>query len=162
MHLVPKPAAQEHAVAHAQFTVQRVLAAPPARVFAAWTDAAARQRWFVRAGDWLQAEQTHDFRIGGCEHGRYCRGAGEPVYDVETRYLDIVAERRVVSSSTLARDGLRIFAALLTVELQAERGGTRLCLTEQGAFLDRQDSSPAREQGWQALLDALQRELARG
>lgn len=162
MHLVPKPSAQEHAVVHAQFTVQRVLAAPPARVFAAWADAAVRQRWFVRAAGWLQAEQTHDFRVGGCERGRYCRGAGGPVYGVETCYLDIVADRRVVSSSTLARDGLRILAALLTVELQADPGGTRLRLTEQAAFLDRQDSSAAREQGWQVLLDALQRELARG
>lgn len=162
MHLVSKPAAPEHAVAHAQFTVQRVFAAPPVRVFAAWADAGLRQRWFVRGEDWLLAEQAHDFRVGGRERGRYCRSAGEPVYVAETCYLDIVADRRVVLSSLLSRDDVRVFAALLTVELRAEPGGTRLRLTEQGAFLDRQDSSAAREQSWQVLLDALGRELARG
>ncbi|GMV31940.1 MAG: activator of HSP90 ATPase [Rhodanobacteraceae bacterium] len=148
-----------HAVAHAQFTIVRHYAAAPAWVFAAWADPAIRQRWFVAADDWEIADYRHDFRVGGCERGRFRRIAGDPFYDYETHYLDIVAPRRIVTAYAMARDGVRISASLLTVQFDADGSRTRLSLTEQGAFLDRQDSSPAREQGWQQLLAALGREF---
>lgn len=148
-----------HAVVHAQFTIVRHYAAAPSWVFAAWSDPAIRQRWFVAATDWETADYVHDFRVGGREHGRFRRAAGEPSYDNETHYLDIVAPRRIVMAYTMARDGVRISASLLTVQFDADGSRTRLVLTEQGAFLDRHDSSLTREQGWQRLLDALGREF---
>lgn len=151
-----------HAVAHAQFTIERRYAAAPAWVFAAWADPVVKQRWFVAADDWDVTDYAHDFRIGGCERGRFRRVAGEPVYDNETHYLDIVAPRRIVLAYTLARDGVRISASLLTVQFHAERSGTRLVLTEQVAFLDRQNSAAAREQGWRQLLDALDAQFGVG
>jgi len=45
--------------------------------------------------------------------------------------------------------------------LIAERKGTRLVFTEQGAFLDGRDQPAGREQGWHGLLDALGAELQR-
>lgn len=148
-----------HAVVHAQFRVVREYAAAPPWVFAAWADPAIRQRWFVAAEGWEIADYVHDFRVGGCERGRFRRAAGEPFYDYETRYLDIVAPTRIVSACTFARDGIRVSASLLTVQFEAQGRRTRLVLVEQGAFLDRQDSSAAREQGWQQLLTALGREF---
>ncbi len=148
-----------HAVAHAQFTIRRSYAAAPPWVFAAWADPAIRQRWFVASDSWDVCDHGHDFRVGGVEHGRFQRRAGEPVYASEAIYLDIVAPRRIVTACTLARDGVRIAATLLTVQFDADGSRTRLVLTEQGAFLDRHDSSRAREQGWQQLLDALGREF---
>jgi len=43
----------------------------------------------------------------------------------------------------------------ITIELVAEAGGTRLVMTEQGAFLDGHDTSATREHGTGELLDAL-------
>lgn len=148
-----------HVVVHAQFTLVRHYAAAPPWVFAAWADPAIRQRWFVAGEDWETADYVHDFRVGGCERGRFRRAAGEPYYDNESHYLDIVAPRRIVMTYTMSRDGVRISASLLTVQFEADGSRTRLVLTEQGAFLDRQDSSAAREQGWQHLLTALGREF---
>jgi uncharacterized protein YndB with AHSA1/START domain len=54
----------------------------------------------------------------------------------------------------------RISVSLATIELKAEgSGGTRLVLTEQGAFLDGLDQSEPRKGGWRQLLEALDRAL---
>lgn len=47
------------------------------------------------------------------------------------------------------------------VELTAEGQGTRLTYTEQGAYLDGQDTPESRRHGSGALLDALGAELGR-
>lgn len=153
--------AADHAVAHAQFTLQRSYPVSPARVFRAWSDPAQKNRWFVEGEGWAVTEYSHDFRVGGREHGRFAQNTGAPVYTNDTVYLDIVENRRIVLAYAMGRDGNAISASLLTVELHAEGSGTRLVLTEQGAFLDRRDSSPQREQGWEELLAALGREIAR-
>jgi hypothetical protein len=59
-------------------------------------------------------------------------------------------------------DGKRISVSLATVELRAEGGGTRLKLTEQGAFLDGRDEPHTREGGTGSLLDKLGEVLAEG
>lgn len=153
--------ALEHSVAHARFTLQRVYPASPERVFRAWADPASKNRWFVESEGWEITEYSHDFRVGGREHGRFAQKQGDPVYSNETVYFDIVPQHRIVLAYAMARDGTTISASLLTVELRAEGEGTRLILTEQGAFLDGHDASPMREQGWGELLTGLGNEIAR-
>jgi hypothetical protein len=48
-----------------------------------------------------------------------------------------------------------VSASIATIQLLAEGAGTRLVLTEQGAFLDGQDTPAAREHGTRELLEAL-------
>jgi len=50
--------------------------------------------------------------------------------------------------------------ALATIELFPSGAGTRLVMTEQGAFLDGHDDAGSREQGTDLLLDALGTALA--
>ena len=45
--------------------------------------------------------------------------------------------------------------SLATIELTAEGAGTRLKITEQGAFLDGYDDAGSRERGTAALMDAM-------
>ena len=54
-------------VTHATFSLERSYPAPPARVFAAWADPAAKARWF--AGGSGSGHQL-DFRVGGREVAR--------------------------------------------------------------------------------------------
>ena len=54
----------------------------------------------------------------------------------------------------------RISVSLATVEVKAEGKGTRLTLTEQGAYLDGSDDGSLRKQGTEGLLDALGRYLS--
>lgn len=86
----------DHTVTHATFTVERAYAAPPARVFAAWSDPAAKASWF--AGP----EPVHelDFRVGGREtnRGRHPDGT---LMTFASVYHDIVADQRIVYASTL-------------------------------------------------------------
>ncbi len=77
-------------VEHASFTIERVFKASPARVFQAFADPAAHDRWFVKADNWPVAEYSHDFRVGGRD--------GKTFYFNETVYLDIVENRRIISA----------------------------------------------------------------
>jgi hypothetical protein len=52
-------------------------------------------------------------------------------------------------------DGWRTSVSLITVEVNGIAGGTKLVLTEQGAFLDGLDSNKQREEGARDSLDKL-------
>ena len=52
-------------------------------------------------------------------------------------------------------DQTLISVSVATVELRPEGAGTRLVLTEQGAYLDGHDTPAQRQHGSGALLDAL-------
>jgi hypothetical protein len=58
-------------------------------------------------------------------------------------------------------DQTLLSVSVATIELWPEAAGTRLVLTEQGAFLDGRDSPDQRQQGAGGLLDALGAELGR-
>ncbi|HVB49338.1 MAG TPA: SRPBCC family protein [Burkholderiales bacterium] len=147
---------------HASFVIERRFAQPPARVFAAWADAQAKAQWFgAPAGKWTLLERTMEFRVGGCERlrGRWDTGM---VTDFDARYHDIVPDRRIVYSYAMHLDERRISVSLATIEFEPEGAGTRLRLTEQGAFLDGYDDAGSRERGTKALLDSLESALRNG
>jgi uncharacterized protein YndB with AHSA1/START domain len=54
----------DHNVTHATFTLERSYPVPPARVFAAWAEPAAKARWFTPGPGF---GHDLDFRIGGRE-----------------------------------------------------------------------------------------------
>jgi uncharacterized protein YndB with AHSA1/START domain len=145
----------ERNVTHATFAVERSYAAPPARVFEAWADPAAKSRWF--GGDNWQHEL--DFRVGGRE---VSTGTVDgTVFTFEGRYQDIVPHERIVYAYDVRMGEARISVSLATVELSPDGEGTKLAFTEQGAFLDGLDDPSQRESGTGSLLDALGKELER-
>lgn len=78
------------------------------------------------------------------------------MFTADTRYEDIVQDRRIVSSFTIDDgDGRRISVSLMTVEMLAVAGGTRLILTEQATFLDGHDNPADRRAGWSQMLDQM-------
>ena len=142
----------DHHVTHATFTLERSYPAPPARVFAAWADPAAKASWFTPGPG---SGHELDFRVGGRE---VATGGpeGGPLMTFETLYRDIVPEQRIVYTSTLSAGADLMTVTLTTVEFTpAEDGGTRLILTEQGAYLDGQEQPAWREQGTADQLDGL-------
>jgi uncharacterized protein YndB with AHSA1/START domain len=150
----------ERPVTHATFTVERSYDASPARVFAAWADPAAKARWFARPEEWGPDEFNLDFRVGGRELSRGGPKGG-PVHTYEARYQDIVADQRIVYTYSMRLDQALISVSVATVELRPEGAGTRLVLTEQGAYLDGFDDAGERERGTAELLGALGAELRR-
>jgi len=146
-------------VVHASFTIERTYPAAPPRVFAAFADPVRKARWFGADGGLTLIERVCDFREGGREHvsGRWPSGM---VSAFDAHYHDIVPERRIVYSYAMRLDGRRISASLATIEFLAEGTGTRLIVTEQGAFLDGYEDKGSREHGTGALLDRLGASLA--
>ena len=60
----------KRSVEHGDFTIERELAFPPARVFAAWADPKAKAQWFAGPADkWKLLEREMEFRVGGRERG---------------------------------------------------------------------------------------------
>jgi uncharacterized protein YndB with AHSA1/START domain len=150
----------ERSVTHAIFTLERTYPASPKRVFDAFATEEDKSRWFSgEHGEWALVERAFDFREGGEERltGRWPSGR---VSAFHARYLDIVPQARIVYVYEMRLDGVKISASLATVELKPAPGGTRLVVTEQGAFLDGYDDNGSRERGTAELLDRLGASLA--
>jgi uncharacterized protein YndB with AHSA1/START domain len=135
-------------------TIRRRLDAPPAQVYAAWTDPKRMVRWWGPG-----AAEAHfaeaDPRVGGRFRVKFRTADGEE-HDVRGIYREVVPNRRLVF--TWAWRTMPERESLVTVALQSEGEGTLLVLTHEQFF-----DEPARdrhEYGWNAALDKLESYLA--
>ncbi len=143
---------------HATFTVERTYAAERERVFKAWADPKAKARWFSPPKGFSHTELESDFRVGGRENISSTPPGGQPhVFDAT--YWDIVPNERIVYAYEMHLNGVKISVSLATIEFKAAGKGTRLLLSETGAFLDGYDDSGSRERGTKGLLDQLDKAL---
>jgi uncharacterized protein YndB with AHSA1/START domain len=148
----------DQSVTHATTVIERVYTTPPARVFDAWADPAVKTRWFTAALDPGATPMKMDFRVGGTEHSSSGAGGG-PVVSYEGLFRDIVPGARIVVANCIDVDSRRISVSQFSAEFRAEGSGTRLVVTEQGAYLDGHDSPESRVTGIRAQLEALAAEL---
>ncbi len=142
---------------HSTFVIERTYVASPERVFAAWSDQAAKAQWF-RPSDEHVGSYSLDFREGGREHLSVPAPDGT-VYRFDAVFADIVPAQRIVHTYDMHRDDARISVSVATIEFEAVGDTTRLTFTEQGVFLDGLDAPAEREHGTKALLDALRSHL---
>jgi uncharacterized protein YndB with AHSA1/START domain len=142
-------------IAHADFRLERTYRASLSEAYAAWSDPAAKARWF--AGP--DARHSLDFRLGGIERVTSTLPDGREV-TFESIYRDIRPERRIVYSSILSTDGVLATVSITTVEFAADGENSHLVLTEQDTYLDGQELPEWRQQGTGTWLDALGTDLA--
>jgi len=139
---------------HATFVIERDLAHPPAKVFAAYADLEKKKKWFGGPPEW-EGKHTMDFRVGGKE-----TSTGGPPGGVQHKmsgeYWDIVENERIVLSYELHLDATRISVSLGTTEIKPHGAGSKLIYTEQGAYLDGYDDAGQREEGTRQLLGQLE------
>ena len=153
---------KERSAQHATFVIERTYPASPARLYRAFTDPAAKARWFAGpAGQWKELERRHDLRVGGRE---LVKGAFEdgPVSTYDALIHDLVPGERLVYSYTMKLDDVPISVSLSTVVISAAGEGVRLHYTEQVVFLDGYDDAGKRKMGSEGLFDQLGRSLQSG
>jgi uncharacterized protein YndB with AHSA1/START domain len=146
----------ESSVLHHTFALERRYPAPVTDVFAAWRDQRAKKRWFSND----DGEYSLDFRVGGLEVLTVAGDDGK-VLAVESRYVDILEDKRIVYTTTLSADGELATTSITSVELRPDNGGTVLTLTESDVFLDGREQPSWRQHGTGDWLDQLGAEFQR-
>ena len=138
---------------HGSFTLERVYAAAPARVFHAFTDREAKGKWFG-SGAGRTVVQCMEVAPGGREivEGHWADGT---TTRFDAVYFDVVPRERLVYAYEMHLNETKISVSLATVELSPAGAGTRLVVTEQGSFLDGYEDNGSREHGTGYLLDQL-------
>lgn len=147
----------ERSIAHGSFTVTRSYPAKPTRVFNAWANPEFKRKWFG-APKADNPEDIFEFKVGGREYN--AGKMGDDLYTFDVRYQDIIPDQRIVYTYDMTINGERISVSLATVEIEAEGAGTKMTVVEHGAFLDGLDNVRQREEGTNALMDALGQSLA--
>ncbi|HEY1722293.1 MAG TPA: SRPBCC family protein [Magnetospirillaceae bacterium] len=139
---------------HATFSIEKTYAAPVARVFQAFADQKAKEKWFAGPDEWERGATRFDFREGGREYvAGGPKGGTQHIFDC--LYYDIVPNERIVYAYEMYLDTTRISVSITTIEMKAVGKDTKLVFTEQGVFLDGFDDSKGREDGSRWLLEKL-------
>ena len=133
----------------------RVLRAPPAEVFAAWTEPALLERWWTGVGGWVDAKADVELRVGGRYHlsMRDERGTRDGVLGV---YTEVVPAERLVFTWTWENDPSVMRGSegsIVDVVLREAPDGTQLSFTHTG--LEGKLVKDMREEGWNAFLTSL-------
>src|SRR5258708_10532124 len=101
-------------VSHGTFVIERTYAATPERVFAAFSDPAKKRRWYIEGHNNEAETFEMDFRVGGTDRSSYRMGQNSPfpgtVISNETKYMDIVPNRRIVIAYTMSMGERRFFS----------------------------------------------------
>jgi uncharacterized protein YndB with AHSA1/START domain len=135
-------------------TLKRRFKAPPARVFAAWTEPEQIKRWFG-PGKVECSYAAFDLRVGGRFEIRAQSSDGEK-HQVGGIVREVIKNEKLVY--TWAWHTMPERESLVTVEFKPDGSGTLLTLTH-SQFHD----EPARDRhqyGWSGALDKLETFLA--
>jgi uncharacterized protein YndB with AHSA1/START domain len=134
-------------------TIKRRFKAPPAKVFAAWSDPEKMKHW-MGPGDVQKVVAECDLRVGGRYHISMIMTDDQ--HDVSGVYREIVPNERLVFTwawkSTPERE------SLVTVTFKDDNGGTVMTLLHEQFF-----DEAARDRhnaGWTGIMDRLESFLA--
>jgi len=133
-------------------TIKRRFSAPPAKVFAAWTDPQKMMRWMGPAGV-LRCEAESDLRIGGRYHIKMVMADDE--HDVSGVYREIVPNERI--SFTWAWKSTPERESLVTVTIKPDGDGSIMTLLHE-QFFD-ECARDRHNQGWTGTIDKLEQYL---
>jgi len=135
-------------------TLKRRFKAPPAKVFAAWTDPEKIMRW-MGPGETTAIGAECDARVGG-RYAIMMRTPSGEAHDVGGVYREVIANEKLVFTwawrSTPERQ------SLVTVSFKADGEGTLLTLTHE-QFADEQ-TRDGHKAGWNGAFDKLEKLFA--
>jgi uncharacterized protein YndB with AHSA1/START domain len=132
-------------------TIKRRFKAPPAKVYAAWTDPEKVKGW-MGPGEVKAKSAESDLRVGGRYHWVMVAPSGDEL-DVRGVYREIVPNEKLVF--TWAWLGTPERESLVTVLLKPDGDGTLLTLTHE-QFFD-EDARDQHNNGWHGALDKMEK-----
>jgi uncharacterized protein YndB with AHSA1/START domain len=137
---------------------KRLIKAPRDRVYAAWTDPAQLKKWFgpenVKTRDLVA-----DVRVGG-QFRWDCTDPEGKELTISGEYRELQSGRKIVFTWQLEEDeDWKNHSSLVTVEFFDREGGTEVRLTHEK--LPTEPSLDDHEQGWNSVLDKLEKFLSK-
>ncbi|HEY6254848.1 MAG TPA: SRPBCC domain-containing protein [Xanthobacteraceae bacterium] len=148
----------ETTTAHETLVFERAFACPAKVLYEAFADPVARARWGLPSPTATIIYDEADFREGGRDRSR-CGAKNDPRFQVEVVYLNIVPDKRIVYSETVADGKRALSAALHTVEFSHDGAKAHLKVTVQLASFDGESTAGGVRFGFGAALDNLSREI---
>jgi uncharacterized protein YndB with AHSA1/START domain len=142
--------------------LSRRFAAPPERVFDAWTSPAVLRDWWAASPDWEGAEAEVDLRPGGAYRLSMRDTASGAVHTVTGEYREVVPPERLAYTWTWHGDPPEMRGSegsLVVVEFVADGDGTLVLITHSGFAGER--IRDLHEGGWTACLDNLEARVLR-
>lgn len=136
------------------FTIRRMLPGSPRHAWRFWADPALKQRWTDCHPDWTVLERNSDFAIGGVEC-QLLRGPDGREQRVDTHYLDLQPNRRIVYAYSMHLDDAPLSASLVTIDFLARADGTELLFVEHLALLDGSTDAALRQSGTNEAIDRI-------
>jgi uncharacterized protein YndB with AHSA1/START domain len=134
-------------------TIKRRFNAPPAKVFAAWTDPGKVKRW-MGPGEVKTVRAENDLRVGGHYYIGMLTPAGE-THDVSGVYREVIPNEKLVFTwawkSTPERE------SLVTVTFKRDGDDTLMTLTHE-QFFD-EDARDRHQHGWNGAIEKLDKYL---
>lgn len=137
--------------------LKRLIKAPIARVFAAWTTPGDMLQWFG-PGPWKVTMAKLDLRPGGS--WRVCFRSDEDGKEIEVYgvYREVTPNTRLVFTWKSDNPPMNFGETLVTVALADAGGATEVCILHEGF-----PAEPIRDRhmlGWQGCCDNLEKLLA--
>ncbi|MDA8331375.1 MAG: SRPBCC domain-containing protein [Candidatus Dormibacteraeota bacterium] len=144
-----------------QLTMERWLAAPPERVFHAFTESGQIKSWWWPKGFRCPAAEV-DLRVGGhyriaMEWPEFIQADARFSHYLAGEYYEIDRPRRLVMSGRAVNEEQgELFATLIELTFEPHEGGTALTM-RQSYFdpLPPPEAMSGAEQGWSEQLDKL-------
>lgn len=141
------------ALAKPSLTLKRRLKAPPAKVYAAWTQAERLAHWFG-PGEVTVSRAEVDAQVGGRFRVVFMGSDGEE-HDVRGVYRQVVPDEKLVFTWAWRTTPER--ESLVTVTLKPDGDGTLLTLMHEKFFDDA--ARDRHEHGWAGALANLEAHL---
>ena len=145
--------AERETAAPPPLELRRTYAAPPERVFAAWTDPSRMSRWLKPAAD-ASVEVEADVRVGGRYRLRIVMPDGREHVSYG-EYQEVTPPQRLAFTWSW-EDGMAS-DTLVTVSLRPVDGGTELTLRHER--LATEDLRKSHAMGWGGCLELLEEYL---
>jgi uncharacterized protein YndB with AHSA1/START domain len=134
-------------------TLTRVLDAPPALVFKAWTDPALAARWWGPRG-FSVLECQIDLRPSGA-YRKVMRSPEGTLHRLRGVYREIVTPHRLVLTFAWEDEQGRLGPETLLTLTLAEQDGGRTAMTLHQAGFETISARDAHEGGWSSALERL-------